>query len=81
MMSNKPNPFDQLLSPVSWPALEQLDQPPHKVLARFIHGASEDPSCRTVAVTTLVMSLWELAGRRMSPRLPSLVLVDRKSVV
>ena len=74
-MSNKPDPFEQLPSPVSWPKLKQLNVPHHRALAEFLHGEM-DSATRTTAVTTLVMSLWQLTGRRMSHRLPSLVLVN-----
>jgi len=47
-----------------------------EVLGDFIHGCSPDPSARTAAVTTLVISLWQVAGRGMSHRLPSLVLLN-----
>ena len=75
-MSGRPDPFDQSPPPGQWPRLELLAAPPHEALAEFIHGCAQDPADRTVAVTTLVMTLWQLAGRRMSHRLPSLVLVN-----
>jgi hypothetical protein len=53
-----------------------MNSPIHEVLSEFIHGSSEDPSCRTVAVTTLVMSLWQLTGRGMSHQVPSLVQIN-----
>jgi hypothetical protein len=62
--------------PGKWPLLEQLGTPMHEALSGFIHRPSDDPTGRTVAVTTLVVTLWQLAGRRMSHRLPSLVLVN-----
>jgi len=75
-MSYRTDPFDQLPPPEPWLRLEQLAAKSHEVLAEFIHGCAQDHNDRTVAVTTLVMTLWQLAGRRMSHRLPSLVLVN-----
>jgi hypothetical protein len=40
------------------------------------HGCSEVPAGRTAAVTTLVLSLWQLAGPGMTPTVPSLILLD-----
>ena len=46
------------------------------MLARLVHGCSGVPAGRTAAVTTLVLSLWQLAGPGMTPTVPSLILLD-----
>ena len=56
--------------------LRKIGEPKHAVLAGFIHGCSPDPATRTMATTALVFSLWQLAGRRMSPRPPSMILLN-----
>ncbi len=60
----------------SYPTLERISEPPHRVLAEFVQGCSPNANARTIAVTTLVISLWQLAGRGMTHRAPSLILVD-----
>jgi hypothetical protein len=55
--------------------LTQLSEPPHKALARFIHGCSPDPAIRTAATTALVLSFWQLRGINLATRVPSLLLV------
>ena len=46
------------------------------VLAEFIHGCSPDPATRTVATAALVLSLWQLGGRRLTPHVPSMILIN-----
>ncbi|QTN34172.1 hypothetical protein HZ994_18215 [Akkermansiaceae bacterium] len=55
--------------------LTQLGEPPHRVLAEFIHGCSQDDKTRTAATTALVLSLWQLQGIKLTPQVPSLLLV------
>ena len=56
--------------------LRQLCKPGHRVLAEFIHGCSPDPATRTNATASLVLSLWQLAGRGMTRQLPSMILLN-----
>lgn len=70
------HPFDSFPNTLDLGTLEKMGEPLHRVLAEFIHGCSADASTRTVAVTTLVTSCWQLAGRGMSHRLPSLFLLN-----
>ena len=69
-------PLPQLPAAKNWPGLEQMGEPILRVLADFVHGSYEEPACRTVAATALVTSLWQLTGRRMTHRVPSLLLVS-----
>lgn len=55
-----------------------MNEPLHQVLADLIHGGTGDSASRTVTATTLLFSLWQLAGRGMTHRVPSLVLVNNK---
>jgi hypothetical protein len=57
-------------------ALEKVSAPIHPLLADFTRECYPDADARTAAVTTLVLSLWQVAGRRMSHRVPSLILLD-----
>jgi len=76
-MDDRPDPFEQAPSSSGrWPKLEQLAAPPHQVLSDFIHGCSRSPADRTAAVTTLTLTLWQLAGGKMSTALPSLITID-----
>lgn len=59
-----------------YPRSEQMAESPHRVLAAFIRGCSPDPATRTVATTALLLTLWQIAGRRMSRQVPSLVLLN-----
>ncbi len=56
--------------------LEKMIAPKHKALAEFIHHGSDDPVTRTVAVTTLGLSLWQHSVRDTDTALPSLLLVN-----
>ena len=56
--------------------LLQMLEPQHRVLAEFTHGCSPDPATRTIATTALVLSLWQVAGRRMTHRPPSMLLLN-----
>lgn len=47
-----------------------------QVLAQFMHSCSPDPSTRTMAATMLVLTLWQAVGRAMTPRPPSMLLVN-----
>jgi hypothetical protein len=49
---------------------------PLKALADLVHNHPEDSASRTVTTTTLLLSLWQLAGQGMTRRVPSLVLVN-----
>jgi hypothetical protein len=48
-------------------------------LLRFIHGSAADEQTRTMALAVFVLSLWQLAGRAMTPRVPSILLVNGES--
>jgi hypothetical protein len=54
--------------------LKELDRPMAEILGDFIHGCSPDPSTRTVATTALVLGLWQLIGRAITPP-PSMLLL------
>ena len=45
-------------------------------MTEFIHGCSPDPATRTMATTALVLTFWQLGGRSLTPRLPSMILVN-----
>ena len=53
-----------------------MTEPRHRVLAEFMGGCSPDPATRTIATTALVLSLWQVAGWRMTHRPPSLLLLN-----
>jgi hypothetical protein len=74
-LTMKPNPFDETPTPDRWPLLDQMKDP-LKALADLVHNHPEDSANRTVTTTTLLLSLWQLAGRGMTHRAPSLVLVN-----
>ncbi len=76
MTGSKLTPFPNL---GSWQAPEELlalNKPMHEVLADFIHGCSPDPDTRTVATTALLLSLWQLQGRALTPEVPSMLLLQ-----
>ena len=53
-----------------------MTEPRHRVLAEFMGGCSPDPATRTIATTALVLSLWQVAGWRMTHRPPSMLLLN-----
>jgi hypothetical protein len=55
--------------------LKQLDRPMHEVLGKFIHGCSSNPATRTAATAALVLSLWQLRGKALTPQIPSMLLL------
>ncbi len=72
--------FDPVTPRPKWDGLARLNEPsssepPLPVLADFIHHCSPDPAVRTNAVTHFVMSVWQLAGRKLTSRLPSIITV------
>jgi hypothetical protein len=71
-----PDAFRTRLEPGKWPKLEQASETMHKALADFIHGGDADSAGRTVAVSTLLFSLWQLSGSSMTLQPPSLVLIN-----
>jgi hypothetical protein len=73
--------FDPVTPPVRWEGLKKLKQPALPVLAEFVHGSSKDPATRTASVTLLVTSLCQLTGRRMTARMPSVVVVNAHDLV
>ncbi len=75
------NRFDPVSPPVKWEGLEKLSQPVLPVLARFVHGCSNDPATRTASVTLLVTSLWQLTGRSMTELMPSTIVVNAHDLV
>lgn len=68
--------FDPVTAPVRWEGLKKLNQPALPVLAEFVHGCSKDPAKRTAAVSLFVVGLCQLAGRGMTARLPSAIVVN-----
>ena len=56
--------------------LTEFAAPRHRELAEFLQGCSADASTRTIATTALVLTLWQMAGRHMTSRLPSMLLVN-----
>jgi hypothetical protein len=70
---------DPFQHPGSWKPtakLEELGEPPHRVLARLIHGCAPDEATRTATATALLLSLWQLHGRKLTDPSPSLLLVS-----
>jgi len=59
--------------------LSKMLEPRHRVLAEFMGGCSPDPATRTIATTALVLSLWQVAGWRMTHRPPSMLLLATES--
>jgi hypothetical protein len=55
--------------------LKELEQPMHEVLAGFVHGCSPDPATRTAATAALVLGLWQLGGKALTPQIPSMLLL------
>lgn len=45
-------------------------------LENFLHHCSEDRATRTMAVTMYVLTHWQLAGRSLTPQVPSMLLVN-----
>ena len=80
MIEDNDNPRPDMPRP-KWDTLEKLKQPALPVLAKFVHGCSKDPNERTIAVTLLVTSLCQLAGRRMMSRMPSTIVVNGRDLV
>lgn len=75
-MNTMPSPRFKI--PGSWTppdALRAISKPWHETLTDFIHGCSPDPEVRTVATTALVLSLWQMKGRALTPDVPSLLLI------
>jgi hypothetical protein len=56
--------------------LSDLGRPTHALLSSFIRRCSPDPDTRTVAITALVLGLWQLKGSRLTSHVPSLLLVN-----
>ena len=56
--------------------LTEFAAPRHRELAEFLQGCSADASTRTIATTALVLTLWQMAGRHMTSRLPSMLLLN-----
>jgi len=72
----------ELMSPPkAWEKLTRFDQPALPVLAKFVHGCSENSSTRTLAVTQFLTSLWQLAGRSVSGRMPSTLVINGHDLV
>ena len=64
-----------------WEQLEKLKEPVLPVLAKFVHRCTKDPNERTIAVTLLVTTLCQLAGRGMMGRMPSTIVVTGRDLV
>ncbi|MDB4623866.1 hypothetical protein OAE47_00505 [Akkermansiaceae bacterium] len=76
---NYPQPPSVLFTPPpKFKALleQQTKHAPLPLVADFIHQCSPDPSVRANLVTQYVLSIWQLAGGRMSPRFPSLITIS-----
>ncbi len=71
----KNNPFSPEQAGPLPEKLKQLDRPMHEAFADFIHGCSTDPATRTAATAALVLSLWQLSGRALTPHPPSMLLI------
>lgn len=56
--------------------LTSLAQPSLDSLLQFATSCSKDPNTRTLAVTSLVLSFWQLAGARTIGTLPSFFFVE-----
>lgn len=56
--------------------LRQLSKPKVDALLDFATSCSEDPNTRTIAVTTLALTLWQLAGANTARTFPSLLLIN-----
>ena len=63
------------------PKLAAMAEPQHRALAEFLHGSSPDPATRAMAAATLVFSLWQVAGRSLTPQPPWMVLVNAGEAV
>ena len=63
------------------PQFTAIAEPQHLALAEFLHGSSPDPATRAMAATTLVFSLWQVAGRSLTPQPPWMVLVNAGEAV
>ncbi|MCH1409541.1 MAG: hypothetical protein L7V87_10940, partial [Verrucomicrobiales bacterium] len=71
-----PHPPSGLFTPpIKLTALleQQTKHAPLPLVANFIHKCSPDPSVRVNLVTQFVLSIWQLAGGDLSPRIPSLI--------
>lgn len=44
-----------------------------QLLTDFLNA---NPTSRTLTATTLVLSLWQMGGQTITPRIPSLLLID-----
>ena len=67
--------FDPVMPRPKWEKLAKLSMRPSPVLADFIHHCSADPAVRTNAITHFVMSIWQLAGRKLTSRIPSIISI------
>ncbi|MBS0002845.1 MAG: hypothetical protein KFF45_07190, partial [Thioalkalivibrio sp.] len=80
MFDENDNPRPDL--PLSnWDGLDKLGEPALPVLAKFVHECSQDPNERTLAVTVLVTTMCQLTGRRMMPRVPSMIVINARDLV
>lgn len=71
-----PSPSEAGYQPGKWPKLDAMDESMLKALAEFIHDENKNAATRTAAVSTLLFSLWQNSGRRMTHRMPSLLLIN-----
>ena len=65
-----------------WPIpdkLRKLNRPRAEILTDFAGNCSSDPDTRTVAITSLVLSLWQLKGLALTPHVPWLLLINAGS--
>jgi hypothetical protein len=73
--------FNPVIPSPTWDGLENLSEHPMDVLAKFVHGCSKDPATRTAAVTLFVTSLCQLAGKGMTARMPSTLVINAHDMV
>ena len=71
-----PSPSEAGYQPGKWPKLDAMDESMLRALAEFIHDENKNAASRTAAVSTLLFSLWQNSGRRMTHRMPSLLLIN-----
>lgn len=73
--------FGLKASPGNWDGLKKFNEPAMQVLAKFVHCCSTDSATRTLSVTQFVTSQWQLAGRSMSPQMPSTIVINGHDLV
>ncbi len=72
-----PPPFGDFPNTLDMANAANVTQPMLRVLGDFVSGWDAD--ARTAAVTTMVISHWQIAGRGMSHLSPSLILINARA--